>query len=115
MYFSYFIALVVCVFLAGQVLAAPLIARDENFCIYFYKKPNYKTQAGFICGSLKGKGDHAARPNANMPVVGSLKAPDWLQVTLFDGKGYSGKSRVFQGNKQNITPSFNIQSFKFLH
>lgn len=102
------------ILLAGLVMAAPIPER-EKFCIYFYKQPNYRTQAGFICGSLGGPGDHAARPSANMPVVQSLKAPNWLQVTLYNGKGFSGESKMFLGNKQSISPGFNVQSFKFLH
>jgi hypothetical protein len=104
----------ICVFLAGQVMTAP-IPKEEDFCIHFYKQPNYRTQAGFICGSLKGQGDHAARPSADMPLVQSLKAPNWLQVTLYNGKGFSGDSQTFLGNKQVISPGFNVQSFKFLH
>ncbi|CAO3590847.1 unnamed protein product [Absidia cylindrospora] len=118
------ITLAACLFASGQVLSSPigqvedkLAARDEgDFCIYFYKKPHYKDEAGFICGGLSGgPGDHAGRPNANMPVVASLTAPDWLEVSLFNKKGYAGKSKVVQGNQDSIDPAFNVQSFKFLH
>ncbi|ORZ14697.1 hypothetical protein BCR42DRAFT_417489 [Absidia repens] len=117
------IVVAVCLLTSGQVLSSPidqvenkLVAREDgDFCIYFYKKPHYKDEAGFICGQLSGPGDHAGRPNANMPVVGSLTAPDWLEINLFNKKAYRGESKVVQGNQDSIDPAFNVQSFKFLY
>ncbi|KAI8079880.1 uncharacterized protein BX664DRAFT_341686 [Halteromyces radiatus] len=120
------ITLTACVLLGGQVLASPigdvkqndLVARDtDDFCVYFYKKPNQQEQAGFICGSLdsEGEGNHVGRPNANIPVVGSLTAPDWLQITVYDKHAYQGHSKTFQGNQDNISPTLNVQSFKLVH
>ncbi|KAI1292414.1 hypothetical protein EDD11_008775, partial [Mortierella claussenii] len=74
--------------------ALPLGRSDgDDFCVYFYKKPHYRDQAGFICGSLV-EGGHLGRHSANIPVVASLSAPDWLQVTLYDQKAFKGHSTV---------------------
>ncbi|SAL95487.1 hypothetical protein [Absidia glauca] len=111
------VTLTACLLLAHQaVMASPVPETEDpgDFCIYFYKKPNQVDQAGFICGGgMDNPGDRAGRPNANMPVVASLTAPDWLQVTLFNKKAYAGTSKIFQGNEDEISPAFNVQSLRY--
>ncbi|KAI8331847.1 hypothetical protein BC941DRAFT_474580 [Chlamydoabsidia padenii] len=99
----------------AMVLLGQVFAEGDNFCVYFYKQPNQQVKAGFICGSLNNAGDHVGRPNANIPAVASLTAPDWLQITLYDNKTYTGQAKTLKGDQDNISPAFNVQSFKLLH
>ncbi|KAF9142378.1 hypothetical protein BG015_000942 [Linnemannia schmuckeri] len=105
---------VIVIALAVLAYASHVYASDDDFCIYFYKEPHYQEQAGFICGSL-GEGEHVGRPSTNMPVVASLTAPDWMQVTLYEKKAYKGTPNIFQGDQDAIAPVLNVQSFKLYH
>jgi hypothetical protein len=103
--------------LALCLLLLSVQAQDEpshSFCINFYKKKNYKEDAGVICGSIS-EGGSAGSPRGNM-TVGSFKTNSFLQVTLFEGRFFSGQSHVYsKGSQKNISPPIHVGSVKYKH
>ncbi|KAF9161316.1 hypothetical protein DFQ26_004665 [Actinomortierella ambigua] len=77
---------VIAIVLTVLTYAGLVYAGDDDFCVYFYKEPNYVDQAGFICGALS---------------AGEL--------------AYKGKRRTLRGANDKISPALNVQSFKLTH
>lgn len=86
---------------------------DDDFCIYFYKKPNYKESAGFICSSI-GKGETAGKPKSDRTIM-SFEAPEWLNVRLYEDYYYKGKQHVYSGSQKNLSSIITVQSIKWKH
>lgn len=101
-------------FILIALFCALVHAQDgDSFKITFYKLPNYKQENGMISGSVApGKG--AGTPRGNITVA-SFKAPSWLQVTLFEGPYWSGKSHTYEGPQKKISPPFALRSVKWKH
>ncbi|KAK3817824.1 MAG: hypothetical protein J3R72DRAFT_460573 [Linnemannia gamsii] len=97
--------------LTAFVYTSQVYADNGDFCIYFYKQPYHEEEVESFCGSL-GESGVAGRTNINMPVIGSLTAPDWVKVELFDKPFYQGQSQNYQGNQDEIAPTLNVQSVK---
>lgn len=85
----------------------------DDFTIQFYKKPNYKKDAGIISGSIT-PGGGAGTKSGNMS-VGSFTAESFLQVTLYTEKYYQGKSYVYKGSQKKISPAVHVGSVKWKH
>ncbi|KAF8933521.1 hypothetical protein BGZ47_010839 [Haplosporangium gracile] len=83
---------------------------DSDYCVYFYEEREYKDQTGFTCGEL-GPGESRGTPSAYWDIR-SLKAPEWLKVTLYDEPYYKGKSVVYHGDQKVIT-RFMARSAKY--
>ncbi|KAG0269481.1 hypothetical protein DFQ27_003393 [Actinomortierella ambigua] len=105
---------VIAIALTVLTYAGLVYAGDDDFCVYFYKEPNYVDQAGFICGALSA-GELVGRPNSNIPVVASIAAPHWMKLDLYTKKAYKGKRRTLRGANDKISPALNVQSFKLTH
>ncbi|CAO3692995.1 unnamed protein product [Rhizopus stolonifer] len=95
--------------LLDLIHAAP---SDNNaFSIVFYEKPKFKQENGVISGSI-APGGGAGTKKGNITVA-SFKTQSWLQITLFEGVYWSGKSRTFTGSQKEINPTFHIGSVKW--
>lgn len=91
-----------------------IYAQDgDSFTIQFYKKANYKEDAGIISGSVAVGGGGGAK-SGNMS-VGSFTAEEFLQVTLYTEKYYQGKNYVYKGSQKKISPAVHVGSVKWKH
>jgi hypothetical protein len=101
-------------FILIALICTLVYAQDgDSFEIIFYKHPNYKQENGVISGSV-APGEGAGTPRGNITVA-SFKAPSWLQVILFEGPYWSGKSHVYDGSQKKISPPFALRSVKWKH
>ncbi|KAI8092205.1 uncharacterized protein B0P05DRAFT_525259, partial [Gilbertella persicaria] len=75
-----------------------LCACADDFTIEFYKKPNYKQEAGIVSGEVSPGGSAGAK-NGNMEVA-SFKTESFLQVTLYEKPYYKGKSHTYKGSQK---------------
>ncbi|KAL1916626.1 uncharacterized protein VTP21DRAFT_5330 [Calcarisporiella thermophila] len=100
--------------LLGDLSVVALVTADDkgDFCVYYYKKPNFKEECSFICASLE-KGSSAGSPRGNMPVVGSFKAPEWLSVTIFDNYYYHGNQQPYVGSVARLETPSKFHSVKY--
>ncbi|ORX46556.1 hypothetical protein DM01DRAFT_1339553 [Hesseltinella vesiculosa] len=98
---SMLVVLLACIL--GMVMA-------EDFCVYYYKNPNYQDEAGFTCASVN-PGETFGSHSANLDVR-SFKAPEWLQVTLYSKYYWGGKSVSFTGQQGDINPGFTVHSVR---
>lgn len=85
----------------------------DDFSIQFFKKPNYKVEAGYIGGSVDVGGGGGAK-KGNMTVE-SFKTQSWLQVTLYEEPYYTGASHVYKGSQKKIVPAVHVGSVKWKH
>ncbi|KAI8069955.1 hypothetical protein BC940DRAFT_296564 [Gongronella butleri] len=84
----------------------------DAFCIEFFHDSNQQTKNGFICDTV-APGASGTRPKKYLSTVTSIKAPDWLKVTLYNDFFLRGDSVVYTGSVGAIDPPMIVKSVHY--